>query len=147
MSILIGRLHKMSTQNRNVSNFPNLKMSVRWVRSAGGRGAPGVAQRPTGDRSTMFEKSHRCFTGRQHAWLVERLSRLQTDACRVDRGGVARDHCDAQARDAAAARDKGKRGAELFVFDDCSLRDLAQFVEGPIRQFNPAVADASRPSG
>ena len=37
--------------------------------------------------------------------------------------------------------DKGKRGAELFVLDNRGLLDLANFVEGAIRQFDPAVAD------
>ena len=37
--------------------------------------------------------------------------------------------------------DKGERGAELFMLDDRGLRDLANFVEGPIRQFDPAVTD------
>jgi hypothetical protein len=35
--------------------------------------------------------------------------------------------------------DKGEPDAELFVLDDRGLRDLANFVEGPIRQFNVAV--------
>jgi hypothetical protein len=42
--------------------------------------------------------------------------------------------------------DKGKRGAELFVFDDRGLRDLAHFVKGAIRQFDPAERIESRPS-
>lgn len=29
--------------------------------------------------------------------------------------------------------DKGERGTKLFVLDDRALRDLANFVEGPIR--------------
>ena len=37
--------------------------------------------------------------------------------------------------------DEGKRGAELFVLDDRGLRDLANLVEGPIRQFDAAVTD------
>jgi hypothetical protein len=37
--------------------------------------------------------------------------------------------------------DEGERGAELFVLDDRGLRDLAHFVKGPIRQFDPAVTD------
>ena len=37
--------------------------------------------------------------------------------------------------------DQGERGAELFVLNNRSLRDLANFVEGPIRQFDPAVTD------
>jgi hypothetical protein len=36
--------------------------------------------------------------------------------------------------------DEGDRGAKLFVLDDRGLRDLANFVEGPIRQFDPTVA-------
>jgi hypothetical protein len=37
--------------------------------------------------------------------------------------------------------DEGKRGAELFVLDDRGLRDLTNFVEGPIRQVDAAVTD------
>ena len=37
--------------------------------------------------------------------------------------------------------DEGERGAKLFVLDDRSLRDLANLVEGPIRQFDAAVTD------
>ena len=37
--------------------------------------------------------------------------------------------------------DKGERGTELFVLDDRALRDLANFIKSPIRQFNPAVTD------
>jgi len=37
--------------------------------------------------------------------------------------------------------DKGERGAELFILDDRGLRDLANFVEGPTRQFGAAVTD------
>ena len=37
--------------------------------------------------------------------------------------------------------DEGRRGTELFVLDDCGLRDLANFVEGPTRQFGAAVTD------
>ena len=37
--------------------------------------------------------------------------------------------------------DKGKRGTELFVLDDRGLRDLANFVKGPIGQFDPEVTD------
>jgi hypothetical protein len=52
-------------------------------------------------------------------------------------------------RPAAASRlapqllvaDEGERGAELFVFDNRGMRDLANFVEGPIRQVDPAVTD------
>jgi hypothetical protein len=39
----------MSTQNTNVSVFPNLETSVAG-RAAGGREVPGVAQRPTDAR-------------------------------------------------------------------------------------------------
>ena len=46
-------------------------------RAAGGRGAPGAAQRPTDDRGTALETTPVVFPGeRQHARLVERLSRL-----------------------------------------------------------------------
>ena len=37
--------------------------------------------------------------------------------------------------------DEGERGAELFVLDDRGLRDLANLVKGPIRQFDPAITD------
>ena len=37
--------------------------------------------------------------------------------------------------------DESKRGPELFVFDNRGLRDLADFDEGPIRQFGPAITD------
>ena len=37
--------------------------------------------------------------------------------------------------------DESKCGAKLFVFDDRGLRDLANFVEGPICQFDAAVTD------
>ena len=37
--------------------------------------------------------------------------------------------------------DEGERGAEMFVLDGRGLRDLAKLVEGPIRQFDPTVAD------
>ena len=37
--------------------------------------------------------------------------------------------------------DEGERGTELFVLDNRGLRDLANFVKGPIRQFDPAVTD------
>ena len=37
----------LSTQNTNVSVFPNLETSEWLGRAAGGRGAPGIAQRPT----------------------------------------------------------------------------------------------------
>ena len=37
--------------------------------------------------------------------------------------------------------DKGECSAELFVLDDRGLRDLANLVEGPIRQFDAAVTD------
>ena len=55
----------------------------------------------------------------------------------------------APARSAATLRlatqlllaDEGKRSTELFVLDDCGLRDLANFIEGPIRQFDAAVSD------
>src|SRR5215469_14433061 len=36
---------------------------------------------------------------------------------------------------------EGKRGAEMFVLDDRGLRDLANFIEGAIRQFDAAVSD------
>ncbi len=36
---------------------------------------------------------------------------------------------------------EGKRGAELFVLDNRGLRDLTNFIEGPIRQFDPTVTD------
>ena len=37
--------------------------------------------------------------------------------------------------------DESKRGTELFVLDNRGLRDLANFVKGPIRQFDTAVTD------
>ena len=37
--------------------------------------------------------------------------------------------------------DEGERGAKLFVLDNRRLRNLAKFVEGPIRQFDAAVTD------
>jgi hypothetical protein len=37
--------------------------------------------------------------------------------------------------------DEGERGAELFVLNDRGLRDLTNFVEGPIRQVDTAIAD------
>jgi hypothetical protein len=66
----------MSSPDRNVSDFPNLKMSVRWGRAAGGRGAPGVfglravprydawerdfdAHRTPGLRTTRIQAYHR----------------------------------------------------------------------------------------
>ncbi len=82
-------ISKLSTQITNVSDFPNLKVSV--CGSGGGRArSPGIAQRPTGDRGAPASRSARPATaarrsktvpvvlpgGRQHARLVERLSRL-----------------------------------------------------------------------
>jgi hypothetical protein len=50
----ILRASPLSTQNTNVSVFPNLKMSV--LGSGGGRARrPGVAQRPTDARCTALE--------------------------------------------------------------------------------------------
>jgi hypothetical protein len=37
--------------------------------------------------------------------------------------------------------DEGERSTELFVLDNRGLRDLANFVKGPIRQFDAAVTD------
>jgi hypothetical protein len=36
---------------------------------------------------------------------------------------------------------KASAAAELFVLDDRGLRDLANFIEGPIRQLDAAVSD------
>jgi hypothetical protein len=55
----------MSTQNTNVSVFPNLETSEWLGRAAGGRGAPlGVAQRPTDARNAEWMKPLRVFTER-----------------------------------------------------------------------------------
>jgi hypothetical protein len=37
--------------------------------------------------------------------------------------------------------DERKRSTELFVLDDRGLRDLANFIEGAVRQFDAAVTD------
>src|SRR5271169_3397808 len=37
--------------------------------------------------------------------------------------------------------DEGERGTELFVLDDRGLRDLANFIKGPIRQLDALIAD------
>jgi hypothetical protein len=37
--------------------------------------------------------------------------------------------------------DEGERDIELFVLDDRGLRDLANFSEGPIRQFEATVTN------
>ena len=43
--------------------------------------------------------------------------------------------------------DKGERGAELFILDDRGLRDLANFIESSIRQFDPAVTNCQTAVG
>jgi hypothetical protein len=43
--------------------------------------------------------------------------------------------------------DESKRSPELFVLDDRGLRDLANFIEGAIRQFDAAVSDCQPPVG
>jgi hypothetical protein len=62
--------------------------------AVGGRGAPGVAQRPTGARLTGLATAPVLVLGRQYARLVEQLSRLQIDEGCADRDGAAGDHCD-----------------------------------------------------
>jgi hypothetical protein len=37
--------------------------------------------------------------------------------------------------------DKRKRSVEVVVLDDRGLRDLANFIKGPIRQFDAAISD------
>ena len=71
-----GRYGIVGTQITNVSDFPNLKMSVCWGRAAGGRGAPGVAQRPAGARLTGAHNRTVLLPKRaQPARLVQKLSR------------------------------------------------------------------------
>jgi hypothetical protein len=40
--------------------------------------------------------------------------------------------------------DEGERGTELFVLDDRGLRDLANFIKGPTRQFDALMAELCR---
>jgi hypothetical protein len=37
--------------------------------------------------------------------------------------------------------DKRKRSVEVVVLDDRGLRGLANFIKGPIRQFDAAISD------
>jgi hypothetical protein len=54
-------LQKMSTQNTNVSVFPNLKMSVRWGSGGGRARSPRRSAAP--DRRPLYGRSkpHRLF--------------------------------------------------------------------------------------
>jgi hypothetical protein len=52
-----GYLQKMCPPNTDVTASAIYK--CHWGRAAGGRGAPGIAQRPTGARCTAFETAPR----------------------------------------------------------------------------------------
>src|SRR5215472_2306441 len=101
----------------------------------GGRArSPRVAQRPTDDRGTALVPSGLGPLGSQKSSTDLKETRVVLIA-------PARSTATLRLATQLLLADEGKSGTELLVLDDRGLRDLANFVEGPIRQFDAAVTD------
>ena len=103
-------------------------------RAAGGREAPGVAQRPIDARHADGRNCTRLFDRAGSARPARRTAQPTLKQTRVALIPVAR--CFRAAPYGFAAKlllaDEGERGAELFILHDRGLRDLTNFIEGPI---------------
>ena len=129
-----------------MSVFPQFRdvSAVVWVGRRSGAEPPGVAQRPTGARNADGRNRTRFFDRAGVSLLGSQTSSADLEQTRVALITPAWSTATLRLTLLLLLANESERSAELFVFDHRSLRDLAHFVEGPIRQFDAAVTDCQR---
>src|SRR6516165_7021732 len=115
--------------------LPFTDVTHRYTGSGGGR-ARGPRRSAAPDRRPLPV----FFTER--AWRA-RLVESSTDLkeTRVVLIAPARSTATLRPTTQLLVADEGKCGTEMFLLNDRGLRDLAIFIEGPIRRFDATVSD------